>query len=555
MTNNSYSFICDTADREKSKKVGYWPFQIAKCNWNKIIIFFIIFACITLIVSVSMYVGQTGTQWSVNDSITGISCGAVGFLLFCIGYYYTNKPSKYAKYDIESTDIEKLQGIKETLKSAKMKHSELKSELSDINSAILTKKGMKETSKTLHAAYDLTSTGLSKAAKSTSSGISNVRKKLGKGDGEDEKENDELRPLNLNNTPSVETTQKRSIKEKLTPFKKSKMRLSLDELDKEKNTLTEQIKKLEEEIKIYEMEFLLLTNINNKYHIILQQGSNFKNDMFDFVKNINIEKASELNSKYSEESMINKYIKDVLKSDKLNKYEEDRIKDIKYLYKSIYNNVISIMPDYLKFKNVVYTKDIEYEKIIDNAYNASKMLEYKNNIDDKRKEKELVINLLKFSDDIETTNAYYENIIINKINEYINFISNAEKEQLNNLKNKLNAEKDSVTISNNKNVINLYNKFYDKLNERIHTFLAAEEKIKAEENAAAEKARSIQKANKIAEEEARKITAKKQKEAEEEAAEVREKERWGKLSLVEKGIELFKKAPEKLIPSNELELV
>lgn len=128
--------ICSKEDQAIEKKRTFY---------NRIILVFFIFACIILIVSVGIYVGQTNDKYTKTSSIIGLAIGSVGILIFIgLFVYNTKRDSIYREFYSNVNDIENVRKLKDaiikdikTLKTTKSNLNKINRKISMLNRAPL----------------------------------------------------------------------------------------------------------------------------------------------------------------------------------------------------------------------------------------------------------------------------------------------------------------------------------------------------------------------------------------------------------------------------------
>lgn len=128
--------ICSKEDQAIEKK---------RIFYNRVILVFFIFACIILIISIGIYVGQTNNTQTNTISIIGLSIGSIGVLIFIgLFVYNTKRDSIYREFYSNINDIENVRKLKDaiikdikTLKTTKSNLNNINRKISALNRAPL----------------------------------------------------------------------------------------------------------------------------------------------------------------------------------------------------------------------------------------------------------------------------------------------------------------------------------------------------------------------------------------------------------------------------------
>ena len=120
--------ICSKEDQAIEKKRTFY---------NQVILVFFIFACIILIISIGIYVGQTNNTQTKTISIIGLAIGSVGILIFIgLFVYNTKRDSIYREFYSNVNDIVKVQKLKNDIIKDIKSLKTTKSNLNNINRKI-----------------------------------------------------------------------------------------------------------------------------------------------------------------------------------------------------------------------------------------------------------------------------------------------------------------------------------------------------------------------------------------------------------------------------------
>jgi len=454
-SNNSYS-LCNAVCSKEYKKEERWTYRR-----NVIIIFCITILCITLIVSVIMYVDKNENKWTINDSIIGIVSGCLGIVAFAIAYYYNNKPSKYAIFDINDDDIEALRSFKIELKSMYIELDKHNSELSSLNKIISIKKATKK----------------GKGEQYTLGGIDEQRRELSpfvkRADIFENKLKDVSKEVKyVADVGKQYATEKYSDYKNLLNYFKNK---SLDDLMQIKKEIEYSISLLKERIDISNNTFKELLLINDTYNDLLELESKVVNAVYDLADNFIKSNAYKLkNNTYK---LKNNYIdinniiittNNIINNKNLSTTEKGKLVQIKNTIEVLNENIIDFMPDFFEHREFLTPDNIEHKE---NAFLCAQYYvqnkTQKDKIDKITNNSSIKYSLVSFSNKIRDDINLYQNILsdyFNKKNKEIQY----NKEELRTIENIKNAKKD-LTSSLSK-ILEQYNQIKELKNGLIDDY-------------------------------------------------------------------------------------
>ena len=404
--------ICSKKNKELNK-TKYWA--------NILILTFIIITCILLIVSVGAYIGYTHTEYNANTSIVGIVFGVLGIILSIGAYWYNNKKTKLDDYIIDDTDIFELRKIKADIRDYIIHIDGLNSEISNLSARINiinAKNSIVEKSKTTgNYMADLGSKIYKKAAGDTNSKWNFLG----------------------------------NAKLKIKPFKN----YTLQELKVKKAKLIFERNDTKNQLDTLELKCRELKIIDSNYNKALKTSKSILSDIINLKENYNTEYAESLKEKYKSIPDDLKIIDDILKGNSLSDAERVELKKAETAMSIIYDNIIDVIPEYIKNKNALLNLNLSEQLTLAPLYTKYKI--YVNKLISIEKEGRIEGNLFFFITDITNTIQTYEANLDEIFNERISELNTKTSEyDINKFLFPIMQEIESKLTSKDPFIINLY---------------------------------------------------------------------------------------------------